>query len=191
LAFYFSRGKYIAIKNYSLNKKGGMNMWKKIDRIIIEETPEGRAILRNTRNGMILTTEEALVIIEKLLSTYNSDDVDEIIENTNEYQKVINAGFDFESKGRYYRFNNLVYSRKEFRRNLKRDWSFKCGWCGRKVSSKTDKEYYQLCTMTDFPFERACSEVCIQHIWDELLMDWLNKNGFTNNESIMEIVRNC
>lgn len=61
--------------------------------------------------------------------------------------------------------------------DLKRNWSFKCDWCGNKVSSKTDKEYYSL-RFPQLPhkiernsFERGCTKECATHIWFDLFKE--------------------
>ncbi|MCM3593633.1 hypothetical protein M4D58_23715 [Brevibacillus borstelensis] len=132
-------------------------------------------------NLEIMEQEEAKDVLAKLIKGYKNEDVNKSIKEHNKERQLLHAGFDFENQGRYYRFNHPVYSKKEFRKDLKRNWSFKCGWCGKKVSSEFPQEYYTIMEYSlegTTGFERGCSEVCIKHIWDELLTNWLKEHGY-------------
>ena len=95
-----------------------------------------------------------------------------------------NMGFDFKNQGRYMRQGHSVYKRKEFNPD-KRKWSFHCGFCGKKVSSDVDRDYFYIAdydirtsgTISD----RCCSEVCARHVWDEMLEVWLKNHGYPTN----------
>jgi hypothetical protein len=47
-------------------------------------------------------------------------------------------------KGKVDITGNPVIKYKEFRKTIKRDWSFKCGWCNKKVSSKKEDGYFSI-----------------------------------------------
>lgn len=148
-----------------------------LEKIMINDE-EGLVLCNNHR--YIMEREEALEILTQLVKGYENVEVNEFIRNHNKELRLLHAGFDFERRGIYYRFESPVYRKKEFRKDLKRNWSFNCGWCGKKVSSEFPQEYYNISEWLEgmTGFERGCSEVCIKHIWDELLTNWLKENGY-------------
>ncbi|MGM0890741.1 MAG: hypothetical protein ACQEW5_28425 [Bacillota bacterium] len=68
------------------------------------------------------------------------------------------------------------YTRKEFRKDMKRDWSFKCVNCKEKISSKTHEEYYYAdeC-VDDWHGLRFCSEWCAEKYHSELKAQYVKK----------------
>lgn len=109
--------------------------------------------------------------------TYEEKNVENAIVSFNKDTELLHAGLDLLGIGRYYIHNHLAYDKREFRKNLKRNWSLKCEWCGKKVSSKTEVHYYLVGHRPVMSQERACSEVCSKHIWDEGLLNYLKENG--------------
>ncbi|PHC36790.1 hypothetical protein COF09_28950 [Bacillus toyonensis] len=133
--------------------------------------------------GYHLKKEEVFKIIEEIKKTYENDDINEIINFRNKETKISQSGFDFERQGRYVHSNMPVYKFKEFNKKSSRVRKMECTFCGRYFTSETQDGYYKLTTSYMFKkgisnsSEEACSEICIRHIWDELLNEWLKKEG--------------
>ncbi|MED1472686.1 hypothetical protein [Bacillus salipaludis] len=132
-------------------------------------------------HGYLTDKETALKYIEKLRRFYEYQDVEKWIEDSNREQKLENFPIDFNDIYLNKQFKEKVYYYKPFRANLKRDWSFKCDWCGTKVSSKTDKGYFLINSHTRIDHEldgyRACSENCVKLLWKEKFNEYM-KNKF-------------
>lgn len=156
-----------------------MAFWPATDILIyVEKTDEGPLLVG--KDNKVLEWKEASELINQIINTYSKENINEQIDLYNQVQRLLNSGFDFRRAGRYYRFNDKVYEQKEFRTNLQRDWSFKCSWCGKKVSSKTEVEYYSMVLESSRfapDFKRTCSEACVQLLWDEWLKNWLKENN--------------
>ncbi|SDJ74053.1 hypothetical protein [Salimicrobium halophilum] len=146
--------------------------------------------------GFILTKDQVIHgehslmdIINKAIAFYDAEGAQEWIERVNKIKAI--KYFSSMSHDEDFKQNengkfiipevNMRY--KEFRSNLKRDWSFKCDWCGKKVSSKTDTHYYTLNfpqipgLMSDY-FKRGCSEVCANSIWKDEFKKWIYDNEY-------------
>lgn len=74
------------------------------------------------------------------------------------------------------------YKCKEFRKDLKRGWGFKCSNCDVKVSSKTHHEYWGVTGFTISLLQqpvpdiyRFCSKECGDVIYDRLYQKHLNE----------------
>lgn len=148
------------------------------------------------KHGFILTKEkliearnELIEVIKKADEFYAMEGIEESIRKENIKTSIsiyssMSFDVDFtQNENGKFMIPNANLQIKQFRSDLKRNWSFKCGWCGQKVSSKTDKSYYSI----DFPhihslehdtFERSCSKECGQHIWNEVLRNWIFNNKY-------------
>lgn len=71
------------------------------------------------------------------------------------------------------------YRCREFRKDLKRAWSFKCSMCEKKISSKTHNEYWgfshQASQNINMDIYRFCSKECGDVIYYDLYQRYLNK----------------
>jgi hypothetical protein len=146
--------------------------WKQPERTIFIEI-KGSDVFLTDRRYMI-RKEQALEIIQKLLAFYELDDVDEIIRQHNLVLDFSYDGFDFSN--RYNRHGSLVYHYTEFGVDQKGEWSFKCDWCNKKVSSQEEAGYYRFTSFPDIKatmMGRTCSEDCARHRWDELLTEFI------------------
>lgn len=139
--------------------------------------------LSNER-GYVYSKEEVLLLFEQVKEFYERKDTAETLLNHNKEMGVIEH---FEMMGYRnitqnedgkYQIPKAEYKYKKF--NLdKRDWSCKCGWCGTKVFSKTDKGWYSLYSVYfGIISERACSEDCSKLIWKEGVKNWIYENGY-------------
>lgn len=85
-----------------------------------------------------------------------------------------------------YIINQPTFKKKEFRKNLKQNWSFHCASCNKKVSSSTDAGYFlvRAYTSQDSITEKACSSACCSVIWRDQVRDWINEKGYQDNVKI-------
>ncbi|MEX3914313.1 hypothetical protein AB4672_21305 [Bacillus paralicheniformis] len=154
---------------------------------------DGSELYLRAPNGTICDRKEALMIIDGLKRFYNQGEkLDEEIENFNlknklrEYLSVMEH-IKVEFKDNQYHIAVPSFLFVKF--NLdKRHWSFKCGFCGRKVSSKTDEGYYKTYNVkigrnftwkhqeTDHTEDRACSKGCARGIWLDDAKQWVKEN---------------
>lgn len=154
---------------------------------LVEDEIQGKEVkLLATMHGDYLTKEQVLELIEELKEVYENNEVEAVIDSRNKANKLYQAGFHFGTTGRYIRGNSPVYKFKEFNRKTKtnRIRKMTCDFCGKKFTSETQDGYYKF---SDYFLshqgisncnEQACSEPCIRHIWDELLNEWLKREGF-------------
>jgi hypothetical protein len=139
------------------------------------------------REGLIYEPEEILDILQKALTFYTKENVTELIQEENNILRLRN-GLATLSQREFKEVSPGIfeepapeYSYKEFRSDLERNWSFRCSWCTKKVSSKTEKDYYTL-NCSEFGIEgRTCSETCAKLFWKESIKEWISDNGFNNN----------
>lgn len=169
-----------------------------LEKVIVNEDGENKeALLFRDGQAYILERTEALEVIEKLRLFYehsNNETVDSYIEKNNINSRVINYGIDFplnENTNKYQipKPNNFINA-KRFRKDLKRQWSFTCSWCGNKVSSKEDlnKQYYTLgglpynilvdSEIYDDSFIRGCSKACAESLVKDYFKRWIHEKGY-------------
>ena len=142
-----------------------------------------------TKKQLVDKENSLMEILEKAIEFYTSEEVEEWIDKTNTETKIelyssMNFKVDFHKneKGKFViPKTNIKY--KKFKPDLKRDWSFKCGWCGKKVSSKTDNGYFSIDfpsipDLNNKPFERGCTEECATHIWKDSFKNWIHQNDY-------------
>lgn len=135
------------------------------------------------QDNMLLSRRDAIEYLQQILNSYDKKEIDEMLEESNKVQRVYNSGFEFDGKGRYFRYGWSVYEQKKFRKSRKRDWSFKCSWCQQKVISQDEAVYYLVKgNNTPIDYQRTCSEACVQLLWDEWLKGWLKENNLDTPE---------
>ncbi|MCG3418184.1 hypothetical protein [Oceanobacillus jordanicus] len=144
------------------------------------------------KEGLVLTKEEVIEArkeflkdIEKAAEFYAVPGMEEVIRKENIKKSIASLSFliEFQKKenGKLM-IPDANLKQLHFKTNLKRDWNFTCGGCGQKTSRKGNKHYYGI----DFPClpslyhsaERACSVECGQHIWNEVLRNWIYENDY-------------
>lgn len=149
------------------------------------ERKEGNLLLKDDE-GFIFTKAKAIELMQELLAFYEQPDVDQTISQYNLSIACMHGGFDF--RNRYYRQGKFAYEYKTFRPDRKRDWSFICDWCNKKVSSKEYDGYYRMATFSDMGdgtgSGRTCSEACARHWWDEMLTETI-KERFPNEQDLL------
>lgn len=135
--------------------------------------------------GNVYSKEEVLLLFEQVKEFYNREDSYEIVKDCTTQKEVAESIARFASpreilvneNGKYL-IPKAKYKYKEFNQD-KKDWSCKCGWCGTRVSSKTDKGWYSVHSFyLNIISERACSEDCAQLIWKEAVKNWVHENGY-------------
>jgi hypothetical protein len=140
-------------------------------------------------NSNILHKGEVMKLVNEVLETYSNNDWYETVLKKEKILFLYDVGFNLRRNGRYIRSNKPVYNYKKFRQTIKRDWSFKCGWCNKRISSKKDKGYFSIArfewmqTHSD-NFVRTCSESCSKLLWDDLFKSWLKESGLWIDEII-------
>lgn len=135
--------------------------------------------------GNVYSKEEVLLLFEKVKEFYNREDSYERVSYLIKRKEVAESLTRITSPWKIllnengkYLIPAAEYKYKEFDKD-KRDWSCKCGWCGNKVSSKTDKAWYSVHSFyLGIISERACSEDCAQLIWKEGVKNWIHENGY-------------
>ncbi|KOY16717.1 hypothetical protein [Paenibacillus xylanivorans] len=135
------------------------------------------------REGYYKGPDEGIDIALKLLLAYGDAGIQKALDDENKSIHLENMGFDFQKTGRYVRHGKPVYKRGEFDL-FKRVWSFHCGFCGKKVSIDVQPEYWYIVDQhgirkSNTLSDRACSEICAKHIWDEYLELWLKNNRYS------------
>lgn len=133
--------------------------------------------------GFVYSKEEILLLFEQIKEFYEHENTDELVKSHNRLVEISNKLHEFTkevtvSKNNKYLIPPAQYKYKEFKQD-KKDWSCKCGWCGNKVSSKTDKGWYSIHNFyLRIISERACSENCAQLIWKESVENWIHENKY-------------
>ncbi len=145
---------------------------------------ESPALMFRDSHGFLMDPHQALEIIDKLKIAYESPEINAFVEQENQDLHLESMGIDLNHR---YLLNGInVYKKKEFD-PLKRKRSFSCAWCGTRVSSTKDKEYYYitdhylrsgLSEQKSQPWEYSCSETCIRHVWDEIYESWMRERGY-------------
>lgn len=130
--------------------------------------------------GYLYTKDEFNELVNKVKSFYELDGMDELLQKDNKYIDLLNSGISINQQNEegLYELPKIEYTYKAFDPE-KKHWSCKCGWCGVKVSSKTDAGYYTMTNQTfDIVWERACSEECAELIWKEKVKEWIYEKGY-------------
>src|SRR5699024_9160471 len=121
--------------------------------IEVEEEKNGKFITHKglgDEQGRFYTLEEVKELINTIKDFYSLENNREIVDTINLQKKLKDYidmleqldGFRIViNKNGKYNIPEARYKYKEFNPN-KRNWSFQCGWCGTRVSSKTDISYY-------------------------------------------------
>ncbi len=161
---------------------------------ILISSPDGkeeRIYVLKDNQGFILTKEEfykekesIIDFFEKAEKAYNDPEIYSFLIWLNTASRLYRDGFRMNENDKFVIPEpNIKY--KEFDPN-KRKWSFKCSWCGKKVSSDKQKYYYSILfnkTLYHFPAlecepcERACSKECATHVWHDVYKNWIHENG--------------
>ncbi|MEK4671364.1 hypothetical protein [Niallia sp. FSL R7-0271] len=169
------------------------NMFKFIE-VTMNDGEKG-LLLKNSDLNLV-NRKEALEYIEKLTAAYNNPSVDQFIESqNNRINGELNIEFTmrstlldwvYDDEKNQYIINQPTFKMKEFRKNLKQNWSFHCASCNKKVSSSTDPGYFlvRAYTSQDSITEKACSSACCSVIWRDNVRDWITERGFQDNVKI-------
>ncbi|MDE5055229.1 hypothetical protein NDK25_23730 [Niallia taxi] len=152
-------------------------------------------LLKNSKQTLV-NRKDALEYIEKLLAAYNNPSVEQFIEtHNNQTQAELNMEYTmratllnwiYDDEKNQYLINEPLFKMKEFRKDLKQDWSFRCATCNKKISSSTDSGYFLVRAglSQDCVTEKACSSACCSVIWREKVHDWLKDKGYQDNVKI-------
>ncbi|MGG3805842.1 hypothetical protein, partial [Metabacillus fastidiosus] len=141
-------------------------------------------------DGMYLNVEQMKFIVSELSRTVELDGLDEFIEEENREAYI--ASFyerDPDNEGKYLLpLERLNIKRKQFKL-FGRPWSFSCGTCFQKVSSKDWREYFTINSRgwTQDSSERACSERCTRIIAKERVMEWIDSKEFHKYFNLEEL----
>lgn len=137
-----------------------MPVVKRITSYQFVENPKTGGVRMYDNDGVEPNPDEIIELIELLSKEYLPLTAEE------KKQKMIGSFEDeFESMFAW----GKPYQKKEFRKNMKRDWSFKCVNCEEKVSSKTHEDYYYAFHCVDGWYgSRFCSEWCADKYLSEL-----------------------
>lgn len=121
------------------------------------------------QRGIEVNPEEAILLAQGLVNFYGS---------FNAEQRLVlkKQQLEEELMTRASWYGPLV-RRKEFRKNLKRHWSFYCEVCREKVSSSTHSEWWSINQQSSemlnssHGYEKCCSEACANQIAKEIIND--------------------
>lgn len=132
--------------------------------------------------GTIYSLDEILRLYEEVLPFYESVGSSELIVDHNKmidlqsYLEHFSSSLKRNDRGKFI-VPEAIFKYKQFDPE-KRHWSCKCGWCGVRVSSKTDKGYYSLHNSTFDIYDRGCSEDCSKLIWKDGMNNWIHEHGY-------------
>ncbi|MED3961344.1 hypothetical protein [Niallia taxi] len=152
-------------------------------------------LLKNSDLNLV-NRKEALEYIEKLTAAYNNPSFDQFIESRNNQTNAeLNLEFTiratlldwfYDDENNQYIINHPTFKMKEFRKNIKQNWSFRCATCNKKVSSSTDAGYFlvRAYTSQDSITEKSCSSACCSVIWRDQVRDWINEKGYQDHVKI-------
>lgn len=125
---------------------------------VYEENSGKIRVLNN--HGYEISPESGAAIIEGMTKAYvNLSDVE--MNNI----RMHNAENDLWNYSQSYGPRALE---TPFRNNLKGNWGFTCGMCGKKVSSKTDSSWWRIAGSDYESNHKYCSEQCIQPVLSEI-----------------------
>lgn len=147
---------------------------------------DGREALAFTDayGSQILTREEFEEMVAMARVFYGSDGVDDYISRSNRYNQFAGSQiFDTETVDGKRMVPESMHRRKPYRKNMKRDWVFYCGWCKEKVSSAdpTRDSYVMINEQISSNFSiygQFCCEACAENYWYEQILDYMNENGY-------------
>ncbi|PFF01363.1 hypothetical protein CN325_03725 [Bacillus thuringiensis] len=128
---------------------------------------DGIRIFNN--QGLEMNPEQANQLVQGLTNFYSSFNEEQRLDLN---KKQIEQ--DIMTRASWY--GSLV-KRKEFRKNLKRHWTFYCEVCREKVSSSTHQEWWtinwqsSLMLNSSRGYERCCSENCGNKIAEEIIQN--------------------
>ena len=148
----------------------------------ILETTNGEKYLSFVNgSGQYMSLGELKFIAESLLQTIELEGLDEFFEETNTFNRMSHSfSSDPDDEDKFMiPLEDLGIRRKEFDPN--KNWSFKCGNCSTKISSKDGGEYLSINPNHNFQnpaMERACSDACMKVIAKEHILDFINGNHF-------------
>lgn len=128
---------------------------------------ETGAIRITDNHGMEMTPG----LVEKLVQGLTIQYLD-IPEEEKIQSAIISIENDFNIQLNWYGTPIIV---KEFRKDIKRHWSFKCDHCEQKVSSKTHKKYWygDTCLFQNIMYTRFCSKACSSSFINEIRLDFI------------------
>lgn len=143
-----------------------------------------RLLAFSDRDGEIMSKDDFHKMMEFATRFYQVEGVEEWIEKENKMQQwVFHPILDTEIVDGKRVLPEPKFERKTFRKNLKRDWSFSCTWCGKKVSSKTDDAYYRVSEQSVGKGgleAQCCSEACATNFWYEGVVQWMIDEKYTD-----------
>lgn len=132
----------------------------------------------------IMSKEEFEDMVELARRFYETEGIEAYIKKENDANRW--AGHPVlgtEMVDGKYVLPDLIVDRREFRKNLQRNWGFNCSWCNTKVSSKTDTEYYWInesLSRGKTISGQCCSEACADNLWYDLIIQWILEEKLTD-----------
>lgn len=134
--------------------------------------------------GTVYSKEDVKALFEEIKEFYVREDMPNIDDYNKhmqllDYMRCVSISLEEDETGKYL-IPKARYTYKKFNSD-KRNWSFKCNWCGEKVSSKTDEGYYSAYDR-NFKvdnFDRGCSEDCAKLIWKDNFKHWAHEHGYS------------
>jgi len=155
-----------------------------VEVVLTEDNGETKQLFALADGHMYLyKRDEVIEVLEKTLAFYRHPEVDQLVEEQNNINRLrhmydITEPIFQEIEEGIFQIPKSKHTEKTFRKNLKRDWSFSCSWCNKKVSSKTDSRYYVLYNQRFHLDARACSVACADLLWKEAAKEWIHTNGY-------------
>ena len=136
-----------------------------------------QALMFVDHNGMIRSRQDFYEIAEMAMRFYDRPGVDEWIYRKNRLTPWSSHYlFGTEMVDGKLLLPTPRYEEKPFKKNLKRNWSFQCGWCERKVSSAVEETYFLInlsLTPKDYFQERCCQPACADNLWYDKIANWV------------------
>lgn len=132
------------------------------------EESEGKGKARLIDNyGYEVSIPEAALIIEGLNNAYMIPNEEEV----NYYLNKRNAKVALQND---LTFQSLSIEDKFFRSDLKRNWSFNCASCKKKVVSEAKKIFWMIEGYGYSTDSRYCSKECARPLFDEMMNEIKN-----------------
>lgn len=134
-------------------------------------------------HGFVMPKEDFQEFVRRANLAYEAQGIDNFIQ-FNDFKTTYPRFITRKVDGKYL-LPKPVYHKTEFRKDIKKDWSFKCAWCKEKVSSKTDTTYFVMRESFD-PYEmeevngRFCQEACAENYWYEKTIEFVMDKKMTD-----------
>ncbi|OQR53434.1 hypothetical protein [Bacillus sp. CDB3] len=166
-------------------RRGFPKFYRVIQVEVEEDNGESReySCLADER-GTVYSKEDVKALFEEVKQFYMREDMPNIDDYNKDkklldYMRCVSISLEEDEMGKYL-IPKARYIYKKFNSD-KRNWSFKCDWCGEKVSSKTNEGYYSAYdrNFKGNSFDRGCSEDCAKLIWKDNFKHWVHEHGYS------------